>query len=310
LGLLQHHFGSALSWVIPFDPDGDPEILHRHRVAMRKIRSLIGLLPGVFPQPISEELKTALSDIARRDNRQRDFDVRKPARPRLAVLVPEDLRPGLGAIWAALDLEHGEVARDLAAYFASKPFHETVAAIHRILAPGRTFGASPDEKVALGTLVLRALKKRYRKFLRAGEAIDSDSDAETLHRLRIHGKKMRYLLDFMPSEVPQAYLSPMAQALKRLQGKLGEYNDGALLEADLVRRGLALGGTEDIRTPLAMGALIGIVRGQNGKHREAVEACMGDFRNEAVRSSLAALRKWGRKQRLKHGPLPGAGEAP
>ena len=49
----------------------------------------------------------------------------------------------------------------------------------------------------------------------------------SLHRLRIDGKRLRYLLEFFSSAIPDKWRT-MTKATKQLQNLLGEYQDACV----------------------------------------------------------------------------------
>ena len=58
-----------------------------------------------------------------------------------------------------------------------------------------------------------------------GLKIDSRSDDEDLHSLRIQGKKLRYMLEFFHSFYAPEEIDFFHGQLKKLQNNLGEFND-------------------------------------------------------------------------------------
>ena len=50
-------------------------------------------------------------------------------------------------------------------------------------------------------------------------------ETNRLHRLRIDGKKLRYLLEFFRDVFPAEEVDPLIVTLKRLQDHLGRFND-------------------------------------------------------------------------------------
>jgi CHAD domain-containing protein len=80
--------------------------------------------------------------------------------------------------------------------------------------------SAPIFEVA-GPRIIKAAK-RIRK---RGFGVGVDAPASLLHRLRIDGKKLRYLLEFFSDLYPPATVSRFIDRLKRLQDTLGDFND-------------------------------------------------------------------------------------
>ncbi len=75
--------------------------------------------------------------------------------------------------------------------------------------------------------------KLYRRFLRQGSAITADSPDQALHRLRITGKKLRYLVEFFRELYPPSEIDVLVKAMKGIQDYLGEYQDCSVQQARL-----------------------------------------------------------------------------
>ena len=58
-----------------------------------------------------------------------------------------------------------------------------------------------------------------------GKKINPDSPDESLHRLRIECKKLRYSLEFFTSLYDQEVMRQLVRHLKLLQNNLGDFND-------------------------------------------------------------------------------------
>ena len=58
-----------------------------------------------------------------------------------------------------------------------------------------------------------------------GAGISADAPAPLLHRLRIDGKRLRYLLEFFFDLYPSVTMTRFIKELKRLQDLLGNFND-------------------------------------------------------------------------------------
>lgn len=63
----------------------------------------------------------------------------------------------------------------------------------------------------------------------------TDLTAETLHRLRIRGKKLRYTLEILEPVVPDVLDSPAYRRIQKLQTLLGELQDG-IVQRDVLKR--------------------------------------------------------------------------
>jgi CHAD domain-containing protein len=76
--------------------------------------------------------------------------------------------------------------------------------------------------------------------------------AETLHALRIHGKRLRYLLEFFREVLDHGVEKPIA-AMVELQDQLGELQDGVVTIGLLADFMAGLEGTADPAAAVAAG---------------------------------------------------------
>ncbi len=75
--------------------------------------------------------------------------------------------------------------------------------------------------------------KRYRKVCKIARAIDSTTPDTEVHELRIHCKKLRYLMEFFSPMFPAKTIKDLIKALKVLQDNLGLFNDYSVQQESL-----------------------------------------------------------------------------
>ena len=74
-------------------------------------------------------------------------------------------------------------------------------------------------------LAVTKITKRYRKIQKSALKINNDTPDEAIHSIRIDGKKLRYLLYFFGGLFDEKKIKKAGKQLKRLQDKLGLFND-------------------------------------------------------------------------------------
>jgi CHAD domain-containing protein len=89
------------------------------------------------------------------------------------------------------------------------------------------------------------LDKRYRRFRKIGGK-RADLPEEDLHRLRIAGKKLRYVADFFRSLYPKKPTSKFIGALADVQDQLGSLNDAVVSRQLLLALEGRIANTNDI----------------------------------------------------------------
>jgi len=112
---------------------------------------------------------------------------------------------------------------------------------------------------------------------------------EDLHRLRIDGKKLRYLLEFFRSLYEETEIEPLVEQLKLLQDILGGINDVRVQQRRLLefahRRELA----GRVETLLAMGRLAGALQQRQDRLREDLASVFPGFAGPEGRSRYNSL---------------------
>ncbi len=223
--IIHRLFRAALANVNGVAADVDAESLHDLRVAIRRTRTALSQIKGVLPasvvDPISHEFKW-LGDIT---GPCRDLDVF------LLALNSEQRRSGIpGGVVASLEdflrekrqREHSLVCAAL----QSERFQHLVENWSRFLQTGTEEETGPPLASSVIIEVASSqILKAYRRIQKRGAAIDIDSPAVLLHRLRIDGKKLRYLLEFFSELYPGTTIERFIKELKQLQDILGGFND-------------------------------------------------------------------------------------
>lgn len=220
---------AALREVVVRNEDGtrrhlDPEFLHDFRVATRRSRSALAQIPDVLPAGDAEFLSRELSWLGSVTGRLRDLDVHRLDMPRYRDLLPPTEQRHLDALDRHLAAEQSRERRTLANRLRSKRYRGLLEEWHRISNAGEDSDA-PKAATPIGRLGRRRVRKSLDRLLRRGGAVTSESAAEELHRVRIEGKKLRYLLEFFRSLASEGDLDDPLRGLKKLQDNLGVFND-------------------------------------------------------------------------------------
>jgi CHAD domain-containing protein len=205
--------------------DADVEFLHDLRVANRRTRTALSQIKGVLDPSTVNFFSPEFKWLGAVTGPCRDLDVtlvemdvfRQRVENRVSELdsFHRFLKKRRGA-------EHGLVLAAL----RSPRYSQLLESWDAYLSPGVSeeeeppLASSPIIEVA-GPRILNAFK-RIRK---RGAGVDREASAERLHRLRIDGKKLRYLLEFFSHLYPSETVTRCIKDLKRIQDILGEFND-------------------------------------------------------------------------------------
>ncbi len=210
----------------------DTEFLHDARVAVRRQRSAVGQLRGVFDEAATERLRSGLADLGRMTGEARDLDVHILTMPGFAAWLPESQHPGLELLIDELRRMRAAEQKRLIAEFDSATFAATMrelAGLYR-----QRDAAGPEASRLIVDLARQRIRRAHKKLIKRGSRIGPEAPLEQLHRLRIDGKKLRYLLEFFTSLFPQRQLRALIRALKGLQENLGDLNDLAVQRTTLL----------------------------------------------------------------------------
>jgi CHAD domain-containing protein len=225
LAIVRHLFSAILANVDGVVADAGVEFVHDLRVADRRTRTALSQLKGVLPASVVDLLSPEFKWLGDVTGPCRDLDVF------LLALNSERLRSEMadGVLSPLGNFLREKRRREhslVCAALQSERFQRLVENWNRFLETGAEketrppLSSSPIFEVA-GRRILEA----FRRMSKRGTGIDIDPPAALLHRLRIDGKKLRYLLEFFSDLYPETTIERFLSELKQLQDILGGFND-------------------------------------------------------------------------------------
>ncbi|MFU8821938.1 MAG: CHAD domain-containing protein [Gammaproteobacteria bacterium] len=238
----------------------DTEFLHDFRIAVRRTRSLFGLLKSVFPPPVLDRFRPDFKWLGEITGPMRDLDVYLLKLPEYRELLPGEMRDDLQPLQAYLERRREAVQRELVRQLRSARLRKLSEDWRGFLATEFNPADWPAEaSLPADEVARRRTWKAYRRLIRDGRAITPGSPATALHRLRIDCKKFRYLVEFFQPLYPPGQLRGTIRALKALQDNLGDFQDFEV-QADALKRFAREMETQKAGLPaatfMAMGVLI------------------------------------------------------
>ncbi len=252
--------------------DLDSEFLHDLRVAVRRTRSALSQIKGVFPEEAVEKFRERFAWIGQLTGPTRDLDVYLLGFDDYRNSLPEALQPDLDPLRDFL-IDHQQAAQRAMVRKLNSPH------FHTLLKEWRAFLSAQDdpEQTAphahkpIGKLASKRIYRTFRQVLEEGLAIHPKAPPEALHELRKSCKKLRYLLEFFQSLYPAERIKPLIKSLKGLLDNLGDYQD-LEVQADKLRE-FAHQMVEERAVPadtlLAMGMLVdGLLKRQQQSRLE------------------------------------------
>ncbi|WP_211610754.1 CHAD domain-containing protein [Paraburkholderia haematera] len=222
------------------DLKADPDVLHKLRVALRRLRSLWWAYEPLLDRKDSALQRGEFKSLANAAGKTRDWDI-------LRDLLTADR--STQHTFAAL-LESVDEHRADALSFSRKTIGN--AGVERILQRALTGARQQlDSRSTMPALprfaedrvesAENALRKRVKR-----AASDKDSGYVALHEVRIAGKKLRYLLEFFLPVLDGSHQATI-ERLRSVQDELGTLNDLVTSETLLREYSFQLGESKVVR---------------------------------------------------------------
>jgi len=199
-----------------FEAQPEPNAVHQMRVAVRRLRALLGAFRPVLPKAQRKRLAADLKRFQKCLGPARDLDV-----------FLDDVLPDLRIA----------PARTLLAGAARVPHRRAYARVHGVVRgpiPHRVrsgfaglidaLAAAPEGKRSGRALGRKILERRHRALVRRLGGAKARSD-ERLHALRIRIKKLRYAVELFRPLMPKGGVKSFHAALAESQDILGAFND-------------------------------------------------------------------------------------
>jgi len=261
----------------------DTEFLHDYRVAIRRARSLLRQIRGVFPADVVERFGGEFSWIGRLTAAPRELDVLTLAlRDRRGDFPPGDIDALLTFLGRARKREQ----RGLVRAIDSLRYRLLISGWANFLERRAHSSAEPQPIGTLAATVSRRAWHLSRRIARNAEAVNAETPADAVRRIRIDARKLRYLVDAALPCFDAAEVEPVLDGLRTLQRALGDFNDATVQEQRLVEYGTALGAEGgSASTLLTIGRLVEERRQRRAGLREQVVERLSEFRSPETRSA-------------------------
>ncbi len=204
----------------------DIESVHRMRVAIRRMRSLLKLIPDYYQAGTVSKLERGLRDIARALGGIRDLDVLILDLENYATTLPPDQQAHIQAVIDRLDRRRRNRRDRLNALFDSKSYATFLRQLRRF---GKTPGKGArriKRRSAPQQLrhVLPLLLHQRMAQVKAYDVVLPSSDINDLHELRVEFKQLRYAVEFF-QPVLGSSAGRFLQSVRTMQDFLGRIND-------------------------------------------------------------------------------------
>ncbi len=244
----------------------DTEFLHDLRVATRRMRTYIDYACASLPAEEVGRAREAVRRLARATGPARELDVLLLSRRRYAAMVEPMFESAVEAFFRYVEGRRAEaydvVKREIERYLSDD-------AVDMLLDNTPPIGGPTRETAR------RVIKRRRRAFRRGWHALVEDYHLhhnevtdEALHRLRIRGKRYRYVREIL-GEVSGIRANESVKKLKYFQDRLGRFNDLCVEQSRLADL-IAAGDDLPPGVAAALGALVEAISREKRASREAV----------------------------------------
>ncbi len=211
----------------------NPEVVHQLRVGVRRLRAAVSLFGDLIAEGVLVQLKEDLSWVQNSLGPARDWDVfrMETLAPVMHRLPSETTLADLGEAAETLCDEGYDQARECLtshryALLILRLQYWLMSGGWRSLLQNKDGVGYPADQAA-SAFAKAGLAKRARQVLKRGKARD-EAVEDSLHELRISGKKLRYALEFFRDFLKKGQAKAAIGLTKELQDCLGSLNDAAV----------------------------------------------------------------------------------
>ncbi|MCI0668231.1 MAG: CHAD domain-containing protein [Methylococcaceae bacterium] len=269
----------------------DSEFLHDFRVAIRKTRALLNQSQDILPGDGIKNFAREFAWLGKATGPSRDLDVYLLHFDRFKKMVPVSIRDDLEPLRDFLRNKQHHAQSELVKVLGSGRYAQMKKAWQKFLA--KPIEEKPQERLAAERVKLIAdarIWHVYKVIHRKGQAIDSDTRPARLHRLRIHCKKLRYLIEFFGSLYPEKQIRHLIKSLKGLQDNLGAIQDLEVQGASLQEYSTEMMESRTAaRTLLAIGVLVQELEKERERGRLEFMQRFADFDSAQNRKLFQSL---------------------
>jgi phosphohistidine phosphatase SixA len=270
----------------------DPDFLHDFRVALRRTRTCLAQIKGVFPQESVDRFRREFSWLGSVSGPKRDLDVHLMRMDGYEASLDTKTRDHLAPLRRFLRVRQQKEQDRLAKALQSARYRALMQSWKKFLeeaVPEKTRLPNAERPTLL--VASERIERRFRRVLKEGSAISPSSPTEALHRLRIECKKLRYLLEFFRSLFDPGELGAVVAELKKLQDHLGVFNDLQVQQVAMRRfakqmRRAGMGTAEALG---AMEELVERVEARQAKERKRFDKRFSRFANKENQKRIRRL---------------------
>ena len=262
------------------EKDIDTEFLHDFRVAIRRTRSALGQIKFVFPTNTTERFKKDFAFVGKLSNELRDLDVYLLNEDTYKGMLPPVLRDDIAPLFEYLHKKRSRALQKVIRSLKTKRYAGILDDWQAFLnEPPQESSNAMKAELPITDLARKRIYKKYRSVVKGGNQILENAEDEMLHALRIHCKKLRYLMEFFASLFPRKKINVLINQLKKLQDNLGDFNDLCVQEEYLlnISQEIPANQRQIRKTLVAIGSLIGTLARERQIVKDAFAETFTEF---------------------------------
>ncbi len=202
-----------------------PETVHRFRVGLRRLRSVLSAYRSVLPDEERRLLNKRLGSVAKSYGRVREWDVflSGTLRPMTAAMPDE---PALIEIDACVrEARRRALPETVDFHVEANEIGAAIDAAAWLHYPRPEF--AEDWQMDLKDFATALLTKLHRRLRKRLKQVDLDQQA-SFHQLRIQAKKIRYPIEMFSNLFKEDAVKAYLERLVAVQDALGQLNDALI----------------------------------------------------------------------------------
>ncbi len=209
---------------------GDEEALHDFRVALRRTRSTLRAFRPWLKGSVDRKMERRLRRLARSTNDARDAEVGLRWIADQHSALGDRQRSAVDCLTRRLEARRAAWAHDQPDVLAR--YDRTARKLGERLRTYRARIEASARPTSYGSALASGVAEHLATLREDVAAIGGSTDEENVHRARIEGKKLRYLLEPLRGN-RHADSRPMVKSLRQLQDVLGDLHDCHRLAAEI-----------------------------------------------------------------------------
>lgn len=229
--ILAKHLQS-LFYYLPIAREGsDPEGVHKSRVSMRRMRSVLEVMGKTVYEPeVVRELRKGLKKLAGIMGNVRDADVFLIAFDKYAEDLTAEERAGLEPLYQ-MQYQRRDSGRKAMLKTLDKPNTARFLArlTHFVTTPGEGVQLRKNHEYAIAPHQVRHLAGsilwQCYESVRSYEPVLATCPLDTVHRLRIEVKRLRYNIELFQNAMDKKEVKRLLGIVRDVQEHLGDLND-------------------------------------------------------------------------------------